>query len=67
MDEAKRMELWHKADHILYEDQPYTFLAFRKSLLFIDKRFDNVREVKEGLNPNVEWFVPRAERRWETP
>ena len=44
----------------LTEDQPYTFLYSRKSLLFIDGRIQNVQRVKVGLNDRFEWYVPRA-------
>lgn len=57
IDEDKRMALWRRAHEIMHEDQPYTFLFFGKSLVFIDKRISNVQLVKMGLNPRVEWFV----------
>lgn len=63
VDEAKRMDLWHQAHQILHEDQPYTFLFFRKDLIFIDGKIHNVQQVKLGLNPYVEWFVPKAQQR----
>jgi peptide/nickel transport system substrate-binding protein len=62
--EDERMPLWHQAHRVLHEDQPYTFLLNRKSLIFIDKRIQNVQRTKSGLNfistspmPNP-WFVP---------
>ena len=64
VDEAKRVPLWHRCHAILHEDQPYTFLFFGKSLRFIDNRIHNVEMVKLGLNPNDEWWVPRAKQRW---
>ena len=63
VDETKRMALWREAHRIIYEDQPYTFLFFRKELDFVDKRILNVQRVKLGLNPRDEWFVPRAQQR----
>jgi peptide/nickel transport system substrate-binding protein len=64
LNEDNRMTLWRKAHSILHEDQPYTFLSFGKSLLFVDRRFQNVELTKLGLNPRVEWFVPSGEQRW---
>lgn len=65
VDKPKRMELWQKCHRILHEDQPYTFLANRESLVFIDKRIRNVEKSKISLNYNerdtmpIPWYVPR--------
>lgn len=61
VDEAKRMPLWQEAERIMYEDQPYTFLMRRESLVFIDERIRNLEITKLGLNMGmvpVEIFVP---------
>ncbi len=61
VDENKRMPLWQQAEHILYEDQPYTFLMRRKNLLFVDKRIHNLQMTKLGLNMGslpLETYVP---------
>jgi peptide/nickel transport system substrate-binding protein len=61
VDEAKRMPLWRACERILHDDQPYTFLMRRKSLVFIDKRMHNVQITRLGLNMHalpVEWYVP---------
>jgi peptide/nickel transport system substrate-binding protein len=70
MDDKKRMELWHEAHRILADDQPYTFLNSRMSLRFMDKRIQNVRRSKIGLNyiyrssmPNP-WYVPKAMQKY---
>lgn len=63
VDEDKRMALWRQAHRQLHEDQPYTFLFFAKSLIFVDKRIENIQRVKLGLNPRIEWFVPKASQR----
>jgi len=60
--EQQRMPLWRQVHRILHEDQPYTFLYSRKSLIFIDDRFKNVERVKLGINDRTEWYVPRAEQ-----
>lgn len=58
LNEDERMPLWKRAHEILYEDQPYLFLFFPKSLRFIDGRIRNVQLLKLGMNPREEWFVP---------
>jgi peptide/nickel transport system substrate-binding protein len=67
VDEGKRMPLWQQAERILYEDQPYTFLMRRKSLLFVDKRIHNVLMTKLGLNLGslpLENYVPAAQQKY---
>jgi peptide/nickel transport system substrate-binding protein len=67
VDEAKRMPLWQQAEHQLYEDQPYTFLMRRKSLLFVDKRIHNLQMSKLGLNLGslpMETYVPKAQQKY---
>ena len=61
VDENARMPLWQQAEHLLYDDQPYTFLTRRKTLVFIDKRIHNVQMTKFGVNQGllpVENYVP---------
>lgn len=61
VDESKRMPLWQKAERILYEDQPYTFLMRRQNLLFVDKRIHNLQMTRTGLNLGslpLENYVP---------
>ena len=63
VDETERMPLWQEAEQILYEDQPYTFLMRRESLVFIDDRIRNLEITNLGLNMGmvpVEIFVPGA-------
>ena len=66
VNEQKRMPMWRQAEAILYQDQPYTFLIRRKSLVFIDRRIHNVEKTKLGLNVGavpVEVFIPAAQQR----
>lgn len=61
--EDERMSLWQAAEKILYEDQPYTFLMRRKSLVFIDQRMHNVEVFRTGLNISESpggWYVPES-------
>ncbi len=67
VDEAKRMPLWQEAERIMYEDQPYTFLMRRESLVFIDKRINNLQITNLGLNLGmvpVEVFVPGDQHKY---
>ena len=64
--EEKRMKLWHQAEAILLEDQPYTFLISRKTLVFIDKRIQGLNVGKTGLNLSytpLEVYVPASLQR----
>jgi peptide/nickel transport system substrate-binding protein len=57
----KRMPIWHRCEKILYQDQPYTFLNRRASLVFVDKRFKNLKITNFGLNLDAtpfESYVP---------
>ena len=62
VNEAARMGLWHACHRLLHEDQPYTFLYSRKSLVFIDRRVRNVERIRLGLNDRDEWYVPVAQQ-----
>ncbi|EMR12932.1 oligopeptide ABC transporter substrate-binding protein OppA, partial [Methylophaga lonarensis MPL] len=66
VDETKRMKLWHAAERILVEDQPYTFLFRRNTLAFVDSRIANLNETALGLNlmmVPVEIYVPASKQR----
>ena len=66
VDEDKRMPIWQAAERIFYEDQPYTFLMRRKSLVFIDKRIRGLELTNVGLNLSLqpyEIYVPGAEQK----
>ncbi len=67
VDEVKRMPLWQEAERIMFEDQPYTFLMRRKSLVFIDERIQNLQITNLGLNMGmvpVEIFVPGDQHKY---
>ena len=62
-DDAARMALWRQAERILHDEQPYTFLIRRKSLMFVNKRLKNVKVTQSGLNLNLlpmEVYIPKA-------
>lgn len=65
LDRDERMKLWQACHRVLYEDQPYTFLARGKILLWVHKRYQNIQPMpKIGLNQvsiwsnPIEWYVP---------
>lgn len=61
VNEDKRMALWHQAEKILVEDQPYTFLFRRNTMAFVDRRIHNLQKTGLGLNlmtVPVEVYVP---------
>jgi peptide/nickel transport system substrate-binding protein len=70
VDTPARIALWRKAHAILADDQPYTFLFSRMSLRFMDKRIQNVRKSKIGLNyiyrytMPMPWYVPKAMQKY---
>ena len=68
VDDNKRMPLWQECERILVEDQPYTFLVRRKSLVFINQRFQNVLITKSGLNFGslpLENYVPKTAQKYQ--
>ncbi len=68
VEEKARMPLWQAAERILYADQPYTFLMRRKSLVFLDRRLQNLEVTRLGLNLNlvpIETYIPAAQQRYD--
>lgn len=68
VDEEKRMPVWQKAEAVFYDEQPYTFLSRRKSLVFIDKRIQNLELTNIGLNLTLqpmEIYVPKASQKYQ--
>ena len=68
VSEQDRMPIWHKVERILHDEQPYTFLMRRKSLMFIDRRINNTAVTRLGLNTTlvpVETFVPRSLQQYQ--
>jgi peptide/nickel transport system substrate-binding protein len=71
LDDAKRMELWHKCEAILHEDQPYTFLLVPKIIRLSDKRIKNMKLAPTGSNfvqdwvLPIPWYVPTDEQKYK--
>ena len=68
VDKDKRTPIWHRCEKHLFEDQPYTFMYRRKSLVFIDKRYKNLKVTNFGLNLDrlpIETYVPAANQKYK--
>lgn len=57
LDYDKRMELFHKFNELVHEEQPYTFLRVSPWLRFIDKDFKNVHTYPMGLQQREYYMV----------
>ena len=64
LDPDKRYALYHRFDRILHEEQPYTFLVTRPSYTLLDKRFENAKVHKLGID-FLEWYVPKEKQRYK--
>lgn len=60
IDRKESQKLWWKVHAQLHEDQPYTFMMNRKSVVLMDKRIKNVEITKTGLNFAWEYYVPKT-------
>jgi len=64
LDESTRNKLYHRLHEIIHQEQPYTFLYARPELRFLDRRFENVKIHKLGLDW-LEWYVPKEQQRYK--
>jgi peptide/nickel transport system substrate-binding protein len=64
IDPAKRMELWHKWEKLIVDEQPYTFLWARYDRMFVNGRFENTEPYKLDVVP-YDWFVPAAMQKYK--
>lgn len=62
-DEQKRIQMYHRFDHILHDEQPYTFLFCIQALQAVNKRFHGIRVYRTGLDAR-QWWVPRNLQRY---
>jgi peptide/nickel transport system substrate-binding protein len=58
VDQAKCEELWREVHAMLHEQQPYTFMFNRKSVIYMNKRLRNVEITSIGPNFAWEYYVP---------
>lgn len=59
-EKEPRAELYHRLHEIIAEEQPYAFLYTGPALLVRDKRFENVKVYKGGIDI-LEWKVSKEE------
>lgn len=60
-DMNKRIELCHRFQRILHEEQPYNFLFSPYSLLALSNRYKNVQQFKLAIPLDIIW-TPKAEQ-----
>jgi len=64
-DPEKRKVFYHKAQEIIAEDQPYTFLYVPYSLVAMSKRFENVYPAPAGITHNMDkWWVKKENQKY---
>jgi peptide/nickel transport system substrate-binding protein len=63
LDPVKRNAIYHEFDRIIHDEQPYTFIYTRPEQRFLDRRFENVKIHKLGIN-QLEWYVPTAMQKY---
>ena len=63
-DPKKRIELYREFQHILNDEQPYTFLFVRKTVTAVQRRFRGIEVYPAGLRP-LEWWVPLSAQRYK--
>ncbi len=64
IDPVKSDALCHQLHRLIHEQQPYTFMFSRPNFYAVDKRFQNVKIHKLGLN-FLEWYVPKEKQRYK--
>jgi len=63
-DPDKRKELYDRAQKIIYDDQPYTFLFMQKAVTAWDVRFSGVTWYPSGSTDLNEWWVAQADQKY---
>ena len=63
MDEQKARQMWWRAQEMIVEDQPYTFVYTPKLIQFVNRRFRNVQMETWGWYYNLsQWWVPQDQQ-----
>ncbi|MDD2716650.1 MAG: peptide-binding protein [Candidatus Wallbacteria bacterium] len=63
-DMQKRREIYGKIHALLHEDQPYTFLFVKESIVAVNKRVKGVTITPSGLNESKFWYIPEELRKY---
>ncbi len=65
MDEERARKMWWRAEEMIVEDQPYTFVYTPKRINYIHKRFQNVQMETVGWHYNLsQWWVPEDQQEY---
>jgi peptide/nickel transport system substrate-binding protein len=65
MDQEKARPMWWRAQEMIVEDQPYTFLYTPRDIHVVHKRFQNVQMETLGWSYNLEqWWVPKDQQKY---
>ncbi len=65
-DRQRRTALYHQAQEILDEDQPYCFLYVPYALPVVQNRFMGIKPALAGIMYNFEeWWVPKSLQRYK--
>jgi peptide/nickel transport system substrate-binding protein len=64
-DFDKRKALYDRAQQIIYDDQPYTFLYMGKAVTVWDARFRGVKWYPSGNTDTNEWWVASADQKYK--
>ena len=65
MDEEKARQMWWRAQEMIVEDQPYTFLYTPRDIHYVHKRFQNVQMKTVGWSYNLaQWWVPKDQQEY---
>ncbi len=66
MDREKARGMWWRAQELIVEDQPYTFLYVPKEINVLHRRFRNVQMETVGWQYNLEqWWVPKDQQKYK--
>lgn len=65
LDQEKRRKLYFRAQEILHEEQPYTFLYVAYALPIVQARVKNIHEAPAGIAYNQNrWWIPKSLQRF---
>jgi peptide/nickel transport system substrate-binding protein len=66
LDPAKRKVIYDKAQVILANDQPYTWLYYPYALPVVHSRFMGIKPAPAGISYNFNrWWVPKDQQRYQ--
>ena len=66
MDREKARKMWWRAQELIVDEQPYTFLYIPKQINFVSARFKNVQMETVAWQYNLEqWWVPKGQQKYK--